>query len=84
MNGHTASFLLQQPFDERLHFDEASRRRRRRHGGLRTDEACEELRVLSIDSPTSHQGLERLNCGRYCALTFELSGARRPAEFEPK
>ena len=68
---------LQQPFDERLRFDEGSRRRRRRHGRLRTDEACEELRVLSIDSPTLHGGLERLNCGRFCALTFELSGRRR-------
>ena len=67
----------QQPRAERLRFDEAFRRRRRRHGGLRTDEACEELRVLSIDSATSHGGLERLNCGRFCALTFELSRAWR-------
>ena len=44
---------------------------------MRTDEACEELRVLSIDSPTLHGGLERLNCGRYCALTFDMSGSRR-------
>ena len=66
---------LQQPCVERLCFDEGFRRRRRRHGCLRTDEACEELRVPSIDSPTLHGGLERLNCGRFCALTFELSGA---------
>ena len=56
---------------------EGSRRRRRRHGRSRTEEACEELRVLSIDSPTLHGGLERLNCGRFCALTFELSRAWR-------
>ena len=61
----------------RLRFDEGSRRRRRRHGRSRTDEACEELWVLSIDSPTLHGGPERLNCGRFCALTFELSRAWR-------
>ena len=70
---------LQQPCDERLRFDEAARRQRRRHGCLRTEEACEELRVLSIDSPTLHGGLERLNCGRFCALTFDMSGTQRQA-----
>ena len=47
----------------------------------RTDEACEELRVLSIDSPTLHEGLERLNYRRFCALTFELSRAWRQTAY---
>ena len=68
---------LQQPCDERLCFDEASRRRRRRHGRSRTDEACEELRVLSIDSPTLYGALESSSQGHFCTLTFELSGDRR-------
>ena len=54
---------------------EASRRRRRRQGRSRTDEACEELRVLSIDSPTLHGALESSSQGHFCALTFELSRA---------
>ena len=73
---------LQQPFEERLCFDEASRRRRRRRGRSRIDEACEEFRVLSIDSPTLHGRLERLNCGRFCALTFDLTGLPKASPVE--
>ena len=34
---------LQQPCDERLRFDEASRRRRRRHGRTRTEDGIRDV-----------------------------------------
>ena len=63
---------------------EASRRRRRRQGRSRTDEACEELRVLSIDSPTVHVVHKRPSQGHFCALTFDMSGSRRWRRLGPE
>ena len=73
---------LPQPFDERLRFDEASRRRRRRHGRSRTDEAYEELRVLSIDSPTLHVVHRCSSRVCFCALTFDLTGLPKASPVE--
>ena len=56
---------------------EGSRRRRRRHGRSRTDEAYEELRAVGFPSPTLYGALESSSQGHCCALTFELSRAWR-------
>ena len=68
---------LQQPFDERLRFDEGYRRRGRRHGRSRTEDGYEELRALGFPSPTLYGALESSSQGHFCALTFELSRAWR-------
>ena len=64
----------QQPFDERLCFDEGSRRRRRRHGRSRSDEAYEELHALGFPSPTVHVVHRCSSRVCFCALTLALSG----------